>query len=49
MVSVKLLVHGSLTDSGKLMRTHANNVLKYLAVAMEALHSPNGVHPKKIV
>jgi DNA-binding transcriptional LysR family regulator len=34
-LNVKLLVRGSrtLTDSGKLMHTHANNVLKYLTVA----------------
>ena len=51
LLNVKLLVRGSrtLTDSGKLMRTHANNVLKYLAVAMEALRSGNEAQPKGIV
>jgi LysR family nitrogen assimilation transcriptional regulator len=51
LLNVKLLVRGSraLTDSGKLMRTHANNVLKYLTVAMEALRSGNEAQPKGIV
>jgi len=50
-LNVKLLVRGrrTLTDSGKLMQTHANNVLKYLTVATEALRSSDEPHPKGIV
>lgn len=50
-LNVKLLVRGTrtLTDSGKLMHTHANNVLKYLTVATEALRSGDEVQPKGIV
>lgn len=54
MVNVKLLVRGTggsliPTDAGKLMRTHTHNVLRYLAVAMEALRSGNKLPAKRIV
>lgn len=51
LLNVKLLARSSgsitLTDAGRLLRTHSHNVLKYLAVATEALRSGGAIPSKR--